>query len=204
MNDYVESRNGNGGVCSRRVREVSSSAAIKLVDKCCESAIKEGGSNGLIVFGKSKSSANSVIAQVDKRYSHNQCDGVTKIPVLFVNVPVDSTTKSLATLLLHQLGAGESSYKGCERAKMNRVIALMESAGVKVVVCVNFERMVHKEKLNATHNFANLLSYLVYMTGVCLIAIGRQSGVPLLETGSQLNKCFEEEVLVGCSRREAN
>jgi GTPase SAR1 family protein len=119
---------------------------------------------------------------------------VTIVPVLFVTCPTKATEKSLAEILLRELGDSEA-HKGTLTTQTLRFCSLAKECEVELIIIDEFQHLWDRDGEVIRRNVANYVKEIIIRTGKPMILVGMPSSKEILDDNPQLNRRFKRASL---------
>jgi hypothetical protein len=168
--------------------------AQKRLDQCF--AYVEGGAAEpvcLAIIGESRTGKSRSIDAFRRKHPPSRLDDGIRCPVLHVVVPSKPTVKSLAELILRELGASDWE-RGTETSKTIRLSHLMKECGVIALVLDEFHHFYDKGSHRVQFMVSDWLKNLVGDTKVALFVSGLPSLQFVIDQNEQLAGRFSAPI----------
>lgn len=123
------------------------------------------------------------------RYPRIEMDEKTKITTLVESIPVPTTSKTLVSTLLIELG-DPLAEKGTTHVQTNRLVKLIKECEVEIIILDEFQHVIDKDSEKVLHAVSDWLKQLITRTKIPIVLIGLPQSVKILEANSQLRRRF--------------
>ena len=134
----------------------------KILDKIEEHHQLSFGSvqpDGLFIYGETGLGKSTLLKEYESKYPRKIIDGFTKIPILYLTVPVGATPKSVASTIL--LNMGDPNYdRGTENNMTVRILSFVEKCEVEMIIVDEFQHLIDSESKNVLNKASNWVKNL--------------------------------------------
>lgn len=134
----------------------------KILDKIEEHHQLSFGSvqpDGLFIYGETGLGKSTLLKEYESKYPRKIIDGFTKIPILYLTVPVGATPKSVASKIL--LNMGDPNYdRGTENNMTVRILSFVEKCEVEMIIVDEFQHLIDSESKNVLNKASNWVKNL--------------------------------------------
>lgn len=119
----------------------------KILEEITETHLFSEGSEQpecLFLFGETGVGKTTLLKEYRDKYQRYVVDGYTKIPVLYVKVPVKATPKSLASKVLLELG--DPNYdRGTETNMSDRLHLFIHKCDIQMIIFDEFQHLIDSD-----------------------------------------------------------
>lgn len=159
--------------------------AQRRLDQCYKYSLDSPEPVCLALVGESRTGKSRSIEEFRlKHTSYRTAEGF-KVPILCVQAPSKPTVKSLAEVLLENLGDPKPSA-GTENAMTCRLKHLMRAAGTRMIIIDEFQHFQDKGTHKIMYHVADWLKVLVDTTHIALVVSGLPSCLAVVHQNEQL------------------
>ncbi len=166
-------------------------AALSAIKDCHYHAQLSKESEGMIIQGDTGAGKTTVVKLYMRDYPRNVTEEVTIVPVLYANVPVPATCKSLVTALLKAIG-DPAPDRGSQISQTLRLKRYMEACKVELLILDEFQHFQDRDSLKVLKTVSDWLKVLMDETGVPIVLAGLPYSHTILdsENNEQLRRRF--------------
>ena len=166
-------------------------AALNAIKDCHSHAQLSKESEGMLIQGDTGAGKTTVVKLYMKDYPRNVTEEVTIVPVLYANVPVPATCKSLVTTLLKAIG-DPAADRGTQISQTLRLKRYMEACKVELLILDEFQHFQDRDSLKVLKTVSDWLKVLMDETSVPIVLAGLPYSHTILdsENNEQLRRRF--------------
>ena len=166
-------------------------SALKAIGNCHSHAKLSKEPEGILIQGDTGAGKTTVVKLYMKDYPRDVTEEVTIVPVLYANVPVPATCKSLVTALLTAIG-DPAAERGSQVTQTLRLKRYIEACKVELLILDEFQHFQDRESLRVLKTVSDWLKVLMDETGVPIVLAGLPYSHTVLddENNEQLRRRF--------------
>lgn len=145
--------------------------------------------DGLFLYGETGLGKSTILKEYESKYPRQDIDGNTKIPVLYLTVPVGATPKSVASKIL--LKMGDPNYdRGTENNMTARILAFVEKCEVEMIIIDEFQHLIDSESKNVLNKASNWVKNLTNDIKIPILVCGMPESKNVFAFNEQLDRRF--------------
>ncbi|PAD25365.1 transposase [Niallia circulans] len=167
----------------------------KILDKIEEHHQLSFGSvqpDGLFIYGETGLGKSTLLKEYESKYPRKIIDGFTKIPILYLTVPVGATPKSVASKIL--LNMGDPNYdRGTENNMTVRILSFVEKCEVEMIIVDEFQHLIDSESKNVLNKASNWVKNLSNEVRIPILVCGMPESNKVFVYNEQLDRRFCEK-----------
>jgi type II secretory pathway predicted ATPase ExeA len=165
--------------------------ALNAIKDCHSHAKLSKESEGMLIQGDTGAGKTTVVKLYMTDYPRNVTEEVTIVPVLYANVPVPATCKSLVTALLKAIG-DPAADRGAQISQTLRLKRYMEACEVELLILDEFQHFQDRDSLKVLKTVSDWLKVLMDETGVPIVLAGLPYSHTILDSehNEQLRRRF--------------
>ncbi|MFP3390352.1 TniB family NTP-binding protein [Brevibacillus sp. SIMBA_040] len=120
---------------------------------------------------------------------------VTRVPVIYLKVPVGATPKSVASAILYSLG--DPNYdKGTETQLTGRIHFFFEKCGVEFVVIDEFQHLIDKDTQNVLRKASDWVKLFAEQSNAAVLLCGLPESERIFVQNEQFDSRFERKEIL--------
>lgn len=169
--------------------------AVARINYCLMMSRKTCDAPCLALVGESRCGKSRTLEHILNKNLPIRCDEGLRVPILRAKVESNPTVKSLAEILLHNLG-DPMSEKGTENSKTNRLKKLLIQADTKLLMLDEFQHFCDRKGKKIQHHVADWLKNLVEELQIGLVVSGLPYALAILKNNEQLGRRFLAPIML--------
>ena len=147
----------------------------------------------MALLGESRTGKTRALETFALKHPRQRLDDGMNVPVVLVTAPSRPTVKSLAELMLENLGAPDPGH-GTENERTRRLKVLMKGAQTRMLMVDEFQHFYDKGTKAIIHHVTDWLKILVDDLRCALVVAGLPSSKAVIDQNEQLAGRFQSPV----------
>ncbi len=148
--------------------------------------------DGLFLYGETGLGKSTILKEYESKYPRHVVDGCTKIPVLYLIVPVGATPKSVASKILYKMG-DPNFDRGTENNMTARILSFVEKCEVEMIIIDEFQHLIDSESKNVLNKASNWVKNLTNDIKIPILVCGMPESERVFAYNEQLDRRFCEK-----------
>ncbi|WP_019156811.1 TniB family NTP-binding protein [Robertmurraya massiliosenegalensis] len=148
--------------------------------------------DGLYLYGETGLGKSTILKEYKNKYPSKRIGGSTKLPVLYLTVPVGATPKSVASKILLEMG--DPNYdRGTENNMTARILSFVEKCEVEMIIIDEFQHLIDSESKKVLNKASNWVKNLTNDVNIPILVCGMPESSKVFEINEQLDRRFCEK-----------
>lgn len=163
-----------------------------IYDRLKETHLFSVGSNqpdGLFLSGETGVGKSTLLKDYAESFPRKIVKGNTILPILYFQVPIGATPKSVASQALYKLG-DPNFQKGTTVQMTVRLLNFVKDCKVEMVIIDEFQHLIDRETSNVLNNASDWVKTFMDEAGIPVVICGMPESKKIFEWNSQLDRRF--------------
>nr|WP_238333120.1 TniB family NTP-binding protein [Brevibacillus laterosporus] len=166
---------------------------LEIITECHESSIGSSLPENLFLYGYTGTGKSTLLRnEYLSKYPREVLPEVTRVPVVYLRVPVGATVKSVASAILKSLG-DPLFDKGTETQLTARIHYFFEMCGVQFVIIDEFQHLIDKDTQKVLKKASDWLKVFAEETSTGVLLCGLPESEKIFMSNEQLDSRFERK-----------